>query len=172
VAHFCLAKSLLPLRILPLCNPVEALSNLICVLIAGSSFANIETFFCCHANPLGDATRLTQNAVLPTSGLANTIIKFPLPIPLVAVCNEGKLNLNSPCSCKASTILSTSLVTASLSCCVCSSSTLAINFSTSLRLLLLGLLDILKHILANSSAFLIRYIDFKAVDTTSSLGDS
>ena len=65
---------------------------LICVRTAGSSLINACTFAPCSANPYGADTKLTQNAVLPTSGLANAIIKFPGPIPPMLFFNTVKLN--------------------------------------------------------------------------------
>ena len=65
---------------------------LICVRTAGSSLINACIFAPCSANPLGAAHKLTQNAVLPTSGLANAIIKFPGPIPLMLFLSTVKLN--------------------------------------------------------------------------------
>ena len=65
---------------------------LICVRTAGSSFINACTFAPCSANPYGADTRLTQNAVLPVSGLANAIMRFPGPIPPILFFSTDKLN--------------------------------------------------------------------------------
>ena len=71
--------------------PVWALISLICVRIAGSSLIRAHTFAPCVAKPFRPATKLTQNAVLPLSGLAKMIRKLPSPIPFTLSRKSVKL---------------------------------------------------------------------------------
>ena len=92
---------------------MKQLIALICVRTAGSSFIKACTTAPCSAKPLGPATRLTQKAVLPTSGLANTITKFPGPTPLIFSCNLIRLNFHLLVTFNSSINSSTLSVTAS-----------------------------------------------------------
>ena len=85
---------------------------LICVLIAGSSFINACIFAPCSANPFGAVQRLTQNAVLPVSGLANAIIRLPPPIPPTLSRSTGILNFHLVVTSNKSNTSLTLLVTA------------------------------------------------------------
>ena len=124
--HLSFATSMLS-TISSLVMPVCALITLICVLTAGSSLISACTFAPCDAKPCMPPTRLTQNAVLPDSGLANNITKLPAPIPGTCSCRLGKLNSNLVCISKLSISSPMSSVTASSSCvsvCVPSSKSL------------------------------------------------
>ena len=95
--------------------PVCALMTLICVLTAGSSLISACTFAPCEANPCSPPTKFTQNAVLPDSGLANSITKLPAPTPGTCSLRLGRLNENLVCMSKLSISYAMSSVTASSS---------------------------------------------------------